>query len=874
MVGEAFGKERRLVDPQPPHPAALLDGAGSAPTPQGTSDGLRTHTVGGSVIVRILRWFPQAARGLSQVIRSRRLVGMARNCLGTAVMSAVVLACPPDAFSQPSPAVAAAGPQHTSIGPLDPLAQAVVDSLMEPAPEKPDELLESALRAADVEAIGVAALFLRQLADAVTEAGEARGELLADLGERFDDGSLDRMLRLIAEATPSDREVAIALVRAMRSATAARRADPARIAAAIERLDSDDFSIRSDAASTIALAGVDALPLLLSLLDKSSDAGRLARELVGLLGYEGVEVALGILGSPDVDAWPAAITAIGLLEPDAERVTPYLLAPALVSDTPPAAREAAKRLLRELSGAVPPREVAIDRLVELLDRHVSKDGPARSPRFDRDGCQETFEIHPLWDPAARRVVRPAITRRQRALIDARHLARDLTALGRDDQRSVQAVLLAQLEVAATMTGPERPIPSEAAKAALLGPNGIDESLVANVLEAAIDKRLFDSAEAAAGVLGEPKGASRTPGIDRALVMALRCPDFDVRFAAARAMIRRGRLPFDGASFVMETLLTAATSRGIDRAVILQPSLVDGQRVAAEIASLGYRTTTVSTPKKAIVAARESCDTRLVIVAARSGTPSAMETAQLISRIPSDEPIKVVILVDPSDRGAELLAAGLSPDEAPPCVRTLCSCRSEGRCPPGPLWWLHEDLDLDDCGPVTIVDDIEGIFEAGALEGRPFGQALSQLDEERRQAAREARSIRAGRRLARTAEALELLAILGDEGTDVSKAMPTALDAIAEPGLAGPAMRLLARVGRPRAQDELHAITVGDSGNEGLRQAALDAFRESVGRFGTLLDSRTLLADHRRYTLRNSPEDDRWLREVLDTVEQPDGPARE
>jgi len=212
------------------------------------------------------------------------------------------------------------GPAATPLGPLDPMAQAVVDSLLVPERREPDALLAAAIRAADVEAVGVATLFLRRLADAVTEAGDARTDLLADLADRFDDGSLDRLLRLIGPATASDREGAFALVRGMRSAAAARRRDPERMAAAVNDLGADDLETRAAAAATLNSAGIDALPLLLPLLDDRTVKGRLARELVASLGYEGVDTALGILGSGDLEAWPAALHVLRLLRPDPERV--------------------------------------------------------------------------------------------------------------------------------------------------------------------------------------------------------------------------------------------------------------------------------------------------------------------------------------------------------------------------------------------------------------------------------------------------------------------------------------------------------------------------------------------------------------------------
>ena len=84
----------------------------------------------------------------------------------------------------------------------------------------------------------------------------------------------------------------------------------------------------------------------------------LARGLVGELGDDGREWLLAWLASGDPARWPGVIAALdGFLAIDgAEGVAEYLLAPAVVPDTPPPIRDRAVAALRRHATRCAPEE--------------------------------------------------------------------------------------------------------------------------------------------------------------------------------------------------------------------------------------------------------------------------------------------------------------------------------------------------------------------------------------------------------------------------------------------------------------------------------------------------------------------------------------
>jgi CheY-like chemotaxis protein len=798
----------------------------------------------------------------------------------------------------------------------DPLAQSVLDSLAFPPRTTPPSLLDAAIRAADVEAYDVAARYFSKLADLLEKAGDKRLDLLADLGDTADPASLRRLERVLGDRDEEVRPI----VQAIRNAARERRRDPARLTQAGDDLSSDTPATRAAAFDQLARAGVDALPVLVNLL-QSEDAEherarRLARDLIRTLGADARQPLLAWLGSDDVQHWPGIIEALaaGANNDDAADLADHLLAPALVPDVPPAARDRAIRLLKQLSGrgllpaeamaddTVPPSPgTAISLLTRRLDRVLSIDGlpapdhllmePVLDAAMAAAAGGKTVERF-VWNSESGRLVRlnlpPQTARAQEAI----HLARDLAALNATEPDAVRLVILARLEAMLAATGDPLTaldrVPTEQFQAAVTGPDGFDYESTADVLEIAASRGMFAAAAGAARAIAAAHAAAATQGSDdqatgdaatgkRAaddqaatnevtaltpavrtlLLRALTVPDATLQFEAARTLaLTGGDPPYRGSSRVVEILLQAATSTGEEVAVVAHVDATVREELATGLSRFGYRVEKVPSGRDAILAARANIDTVLVVIAARTVRPTALETVQFIQRQATGDVPPVLVVVDPLD------------DDARGKFLTQ-------------LLLKFSDLDC-----VGIMDRLDSLFlpRVDPVTGKPIGpprfpdhlaqvggpQAVDPV----------ARQARATQRRTRASQALALLAELGRRGWDVSAAETTARLAIMQgpqPGrptdLYGPAAALLGTIGSSRAQKALLGETERAELPAESRKQALAGFAESVNRYGVLLECDPLRAAYARYNQSTASADRAVAGAVLDVIETPSRKAR-
>ena len=194
--------------------------------------------------------------------------------------------------------------------PLDALQQAVVDSLAAEQRDTAAEMLDAAIRAADVDADEAALGWFRRTLDSVADAGDGRDDLLADLGDGTDQAAL---LRLARHLRPLDAD-APQLIDAMREAARDRRRSQARMKRAADALASEQPEVRAAAVAELSKAGIDALPALTEVLASPEPGKRvarvLAREIVADIGPDARQPLLAMLASSDVDRWQGAILAL------------------------------------------------------------------------------------------------------------------------------------------------------------------------------------------------------------------------------------------------------------------------------------------------------------------------------------------------------------------------------------------------------------------------------------------------------------------------------------------------------------------------------------------------------------------------------------
>lgn len=726
---------------------------------------------------------------------------------------------------------------------LDPLQQAVVDSLAFPRRTAPPELLDAVFRAADVEAFDTAAGYLGQLMSTLEAAGEERQARLNELAQAFDAADLASLERRLRGRVPE----ITAVVGAIRAADALRRRDPERLAQAAADLRGVDAAARAAAARTLADAGLDALPVLVDLVREpgAGPARATALALLRELGPAAREPLLAWLGSPDLERWDGVITALGATG-DGD-ISDFLLAPALVADTPPAVRSAAERVLaaratgRGVATTPPTRVEAIGRLARRLDGVLSPEGlpavdrlltePGTPPAAVGAVCGATLggtvERY-VWNPEMRAVAQRDLPPRLARALDAEHLARDLVALAPDDPAVIRLILLARLEsaLAAAAVADQR-LSITAVRGALAGPDGFDTATAASVMETAIERGLWNAAAAAATGMVPPDaeggGSVRLPPeVRKSLVRALALPDAEVQFAAARTLARLDDgTPFAGSSLVVKVLIHAAGASGEDRVVVAHPDRVVGEELATGVSRFGYEPVVVRTGREAVFAARSSPDVVLVLLAARSIAPGALETVQYLRQPGLGTPPPVLVVVDPFD--------------------------DDGRG----RYLQKQLLAFADLDGAVLVDRLPSFFgplideETGSTTAPPrFPDALAQLvgpaaiDPATRAAARAAR-------LDRARDALGLLAALGQRGHDVSGALDAALRGIQRPDLTAPAAAVLSDIGQPVAQYALFREATRASPPAG--EAATSALRAHVARHGVLVDGGTVDEACARYT---------------------------
>jgi CheY-like chemotaxis protein len=398
----------------------------------------------------------------------------------------------------------------------------------------------------------------------------------------------------------------------------------------------------------------------------------------------------------------------------------------------------------------------------------------------------------FWNPEKRALeavtVPPQVARAREAM----HFARYLQALDVRDEATVDLVLLANLEAALATGGDPITVldrvPATAIREVLAGPDGFSVATAGRVYEQAVERGMWLTARAVAtGLVTDDKTVTAKagdkgtlpPAVRDVLVRSLDVPDAALQFAAARALVlTAGEPPYRGSSRVVEVLLHAATSTGIDRVVIAHPDAEVAHLLASGVSRFGYEPVRVSTGREAVFAARSSADTVLALVAARIPKPTAIETVQFL-RLPSVGDIPaVLVVVDPLDddgRGKYLTKLLLS------------FCEFDG---------------------VGIIDRLDSVFEPTidpetnkTVMAPRFPDLLAQaagpgaVDPDTRNALATAR-------LNRAREAFGLLGRLSRRGQDVSPSLETARLALNHAELYAAAASLLASLPSAEAQEAL------------------------------------------------------------------------
>jgi hypothetical protein len=764
--------------------------------------------------------------------------------------------------------------------PRDPLAQAVIDSLQSEPRTTPEALLEAVILASDVDAYELASSFLAEFVEVIAAMGDEREAKLAELAD-LDPVGLARTKRRLGER---DAE-AVAVITAIHQASLQRFRDPVWLAEIAKGLSNPSSVERERAFDLLSRAGVFAIPAAVDILNRpkpEDEPGRreqaLAWRLIHELGKSAREPLINWLGSDDIPRWPGVLR--GLAACGSRQEADLILAPLLGINSPPAVVDAATDAYQRLAGlgsqGIPSRTQAVGRLTARLDALLNPESLLPyGIQIDGDGSPDLTADEPVSlasIPVAERggdpnllttasfiateenaLVRSPVSRRFVRGLQAEHLARDLLALNTTDPLAQRLIVLAQLESISLLLLPEDPETTKKVNESLTVHGGYDELLVADVIDEAAARGMHNAAATALrGVIErtrnqtpEAAAAPLSKPLREAITGLLNSPDLTLRFQAAKALVDLTEGPFVESSRVVETLAFCAESKGIDRAVIGHPQRAIRTDLESYLAQYGFQAELTSRGVDALRAANH-CDTRLVLLSARLGDPDAFETAQLIRKIPADEPIGVLIAIDPVD------------DTGTAAFRRQFEHRLNGYEGQGLFW-------------VTITDRLPSLFQAEISpdSGEPLAEArlgsmLSRIDREPLLLASR-RSKLAADRLARGGQAVEQLAILAERGVNVEQAVPTVIRLLAQRQHATACIRMLASSDTKAAQAALAETACRPVESETLRKAAAGGLDESIDTFGILLEDATVAGFWRRYN-ENADPVCRAVLEVLATID--------
>ncbi|QDV76416.1 hypothetical protein [Botrimarina mediterranea] len=217
--------------------------------------------------------------------------------------------------------------------------------------------------------------------------------------------------------------------------------------------------------------------------------------------------------------------------------------------------------------------------------------------------------------------------------------------------NVQLAARLAADQAALLPGGKRP----ARQALLLALETGDEGAIATtstedvsaVLGDALARKLHTAARLAAQTLGQrgDEAALHTANGELApLAKALESPHPAVRFAAAEAIVAiNPQRPFAGSSRLADALLYLAAAEGDDIAVVASPQLARAGETAGWLMGAGFVALPANRGEDALRIATASPDTTLVLIDMSVSLPGARETIFRLRRSPETALVPIAVL---------------------------------------------------------------------------------------------------------------------------------------------------------------------------------------------------------------------------------------
>lgn len=670
-------------------------------------------------------------------------------------------------------------------------------------PQSPEERIRAALVLQPLDAIAEARSYLEPVFSA-----ELDQQTAVSLHRNIGPGSLIR-LASDARLNPEAQE----LVQKIFAATNQWLESPERHKQLIAQLGSPDAEQRRVAMVELQRAGSAAVPSLLAALrtpPRSVTGEQVFTALVNI-GEKAEQPLLAALAGPEPFLQSAAIQAMGRIGLTGSRLS--LIRPLYTGQ--PAVQRQASQALSMLGGSFPESaEASAETLGQIARRHLKGEPPV-SPEFD--GTLRMW----TWDAATKNVVSHRMTDYEAAAVAAARVARDAYELNANPETE-KLLLACLLQVDQLLGGVDNLLSREAGSAFRFG-SGMSSTAVADVLAFANDHQLDGAAVGACELLGDLPNVLGTDA-QPTLVAALRSPSRRVRHAAARAIMKQDpRQPYQGSSFLLETLIDLADATGVPRAIVASPRTGLRDNFAGLLGTLGFRVTQVPDGRACLREMLCTSDVDVVLLSDSVSRPTADETLQQLRQNPHGARVPVILLVREDRRN-----------------RTEVVAR------------LHDHvLVMPEFGDEQTLADRLKQSELSVAEF----------------------AVPPVRRLEQARDAIDWLSHLAEYSQtypwyDVMRARDVAVRAVESPGLADSAVRLLGSLGDEVSQELLTDLANRSGSTMEDRQRAANAFAESVLRRGLMLRGAAVLKQYARYNESEtaSPEVQQLLAQILDVIE--------
>lgn len=734
----------------------------------------------------------------------RRVAAVIILVIGGVVVGMVQAAAPKANPPEAKPGVKPAEEKVPSAKPEDPVVAAVLAT----KPTTPLERVRAAELLARLGRPDLAKNFLRQVVEAKLDEGQ-----LADLGVEL--GSVFFM-RLAArqELAPEAPQVRDAVFAAMK----ARLEDPKRLEELIRQLQDGSVEKRDRAIAGLREAHqAGAIALIGVLTDQARQAEYpMVRSVLVQMGGDAVGPLLACLEAPDDRLRAEAALLLGRMEVH-EAVLPLRVL-AVAETSSASLRSAAVEALHRLGAQTPgsPREVA-----ELLFR-IAQDYYTGQRVIPAD--LEGQVLYWRWDAAKGRPTSERLPEREVRLRRSARWASQAYQLLPDEQRIRILYLVSMLEEAKYAHGLDKPLPvgkdAAADRAASFG---------LETLEAALRFALQSRhSVAAVGVIEVMSRLNPTEALLRRtsevspMVQALRHGDRRLRMAALGAIFgMRPTAAFPGSSYVVEALEFLAASQGTRRAMVVSPQAETCSELGGYLTEEGYKVDIARTGREALRLLLECPDYELVWVDAALRTPEPMVLVQQLRR---------------DGRTADLLVGIFCNQEDAERLRQMAG---------------EDDRLLVFLRPYQAEAAKQDLLRMSAMQGPEWVG----FEERQRQAV----------------QAMRWLAELAQQGPklyDLHGLEPTVQRALYVPQLGAAAAKVLACLGTPSSQKTLVDFASRGTQPIELRQAAVEAFGQSVQKFGILLTTTEIEQQYDRYNAsRHLPvETQKVLGRILDVIE--------